>query len=1156
MSLVRWVALVALVWTPVAVSKDASLDAGKDARPKFKYALEIDRERRMVLADQKRDELIAQLENDIIPKFEADHPQRPDLLFQLSEYYWEKFRFLYAQEEQQNDQAYQRYQARLTAGEKNLTAPKVDHRESEQHRARTMALYEEILSQHPKFEKTDQVLFSLGSNLQDLSDAKQDPQLRSRAAQRYEELIKRYPQSRLVPDTYVQLGDYYFDNNKLEQATANFQKALRSKVPKIYSYALYKLAWCDFNYNAYEKGLAKLHQVVDYAQSHGQGMVDLRNEALADAVLFYTKLDQPNQAVAYFNSKAEEPRRSKLVAKLGGQLSEAGYYDHSTQVFKKLISEDPMRPQAPAFQEAIVANFEQLRQRDSVKKEVKALAETYRPGGEWWKANLKDRTVLREAFSVGEEATRKIVTEYHTEAQKTDQVNTYRLTRDLYRQYITAFSTSEDPEFVSDYAFNMMFYYAQILWGLEEWEASADAYDRVVAFKVPDRPEARDLAKEEYRKIAAFSAILAYDKLIKIERGELTATVLKDGQKIREDKDKGGMSKLGKGIKRDVRAQPVALTRFEQKMVAASDAYARLDPALREQKDEVEIRANAALIYFDKNHFPEAEKRFAELISRWPEEERAREAADLTMFVMEGQERWEELRDASARFLTNAKLAKPGSEFAQRVGGVLEGSSYKWIDEVVNKKNQQPLVAAEQFLKFVEAYPKAKTADRAMTYAMLLFRDAGQLDRAILTGERALQLHSGSPLEPKVRFTLAKLYEVTADFQRSAQMNEAFLASQDRRRAAFESLKKKLQEAKGKKASEETVKELTERKATEEELLKESESWVADARFNAGLWWEGLGQHEKAVASFRGYLKQFPDRADAPAIALRVASLYEKDQKWSEANRAYADFQQRYAKKAEPAQQFQARYGQLNVLRQAGRKGEAERAETELVRAWTQLPAPAKEELSALTHYAQARFAQVEPRFVQFQQIKLNRLGTLQRDLKAKQKRLAELEKAYVEVISLGAGTQAIAALTRIGLAYEDLAKNILESPTPRGLDEEQEAMYRGEIEGLAAPVEEKAIEAFEKALEKSYELKLYSDWVFQAQEKLNSYRPGAYAQVRQVEFRGAEYLATSPIVREPAGAGAMAVDPQLGAPPASGKQPEGAAGPEATTPTAMGGAL
>jgi hypothetical protein len=116
--------------------------------------------------------------------------------------------------------------------------------------------------------------------------------------------------------------------------------------------------------------------------------------------------------------------------------------------------------------------------------------------------------------------------------------------------------------------------------------------------------------------------------------------------------------------------------------------------------------------------------------------------------------------------------------------------------------------------------------------------------------------------------------------------------------------------------------------------------------------------------------------------------------------------------------------------------------------------------------------------------------------------------------------------------------------------------MYRGELETLALPLEDKATEALEKALEKAYELGVYSQWTLAAQDQVNRFRPGAYAQVRQVDYRPSDSMVRADLARQPDGAEAS-VAPAPAAPqqPAAPATPEDKAAPstgeKAPAPTA-----
>ncbi|MFL5321483.1 MAG: tetratricopeptide repeat protein, partial [Myxococcaceae bacterium] len=701
------------------------------------------------LADKKRDESIEQLKK-IIPKFEDGAEQKAELLFQLSELYWEKSQYLYRVEMKKLEDDQATYDVAMNKGDKSVKEPKEDHRQSELFRSETMRLYETILRDYPSYNRKDEVLFSLAYNQYEIG--KKDA-----AVKRYEELIKNYPTSKFVPDAYVQLGNHYFDNNNLAKAEENYKRAYATKIPKIASYALYKLGWCDYNAGRLEDGLKKMQDVVSFSEDKKE-FTDLKNEALNDMVSFYVQLDRVDDAISYYKAKAGKKKQPKLIGKLSYGLADAGHHDSAIKGFRYLINDAPMGAAAPEYQQAIVKSYEGLRQRENVKAEIKKLVDLYAPGSQWWKANEADKSIIRNAFSLTEEAMRTMVTDYHAEAQKTKSVATYKLARDIYKQYVDAFASSSDENFVSDQAFNLRFFYAEILWSLEDWEEAAKQYDAVVDFKIPNRDTAKEASNENYRKLAAYNSVLAYTNLLNIERGIAVKTQLDDNKTIDEKKKKDNVKKQA-AVKRqkltEEQMKEKPLTTIEGKLVAACDRYNSMFP---NNPDEIELRYQAAVILFDKSHFVDAARRFSEVILKWPEEKRSQDAADITMSVLEDKEEWLELNKLARAFLGNKKLSKPNTDFTKRVAGVVEGSQYKWVDEVVYKKEKNPSKAAEEFLKFVEEFPRSDNADRALTYAMIIFQEANQIDRGVEAGERVLKEYPGSVFELKTRYTLAVFY--------------------------------------------------------------------------------------------------------------------------------------------------------------------------------------------------------------------------------------------------------------------------------------------------------------------------------------------------------------------------------------------------------------
>src|SRR5207248_1739391 len=128
--------------------------------------------------------------------------------------------------------------------------PKIDSRRSDGYRKQALQLYQLVLEKYPRYERRDEVLFVAGHNLYDSGN-------QGEGLVRYRALIEQYPRSRFVPDAYVQMGEHYFAANDLPRARAAYEKAASFRLPKLYPFALYKLAWCDFNAGAYRAAIDK-----------------------------------------------------------------------------------------------------------------------------------------------------------------------------------------------------------------------------------------------------------------------------------------------------------------------------------------------------------------------------------------------------------------------------------------------------------------------------------------------------------------------------------------------------------------------------------------------------------------------------------------------------------------------------------------------------------------------------------------------------------------------------------------------------------------------------------------------------------------------------------------------------------------------------------
>jgi TolA-binding protein len=463
----------------------------------------------------------------------------------------------------------------------------------------------------------------------------------------------------------------------------------------------------------------------------------------------------------------------------------------------------------------------------------------------------------------------------------------------------------------------------------------------------------------------------------------------------------------------------------------------------------------------------EAGKRLGEVITKWPTNELAGKAADLIMDALASQNQVPELNDLAWKFYKNQKLSKPGSKFALHLMDIIQRTQYQLAKESFDKKDFE--TSGKLFLAFVKAFPKSPFAAQALLSAMFGFEHADKLDLAIPEGEQLLREYGTSDLAIKALDALGHDYERVADFEKAAETYEKYV----------------------------------------DKYPNDKKS--ADSLFNAALWNEGLGQFGKALALYGKYIKVYKDRKDVPEIQYNLGLIYEKQKNWKEAAKAFEVYAKQYGKDLTSGKVFFAKYKQMEDLRKAGEGADdklAAKLGDELLKAYPGLEDAERKDDGNLNGYAQLKFHTLDPLWTKYLAIKFDNPQKIKKQLKEKLTTLPEVEKAYTGILALGDGDWGIAALTRIGFAYLDFAKNLTDSPDPKGLTPEQLDMYRSELENRALPLEDKGIEAIEKALQKSSELKVYNEWALKAEDQENKYRPGAYGEIHNLPFQGSEFFA------------------------------------------------
>lgn len=1014
-------------------------------------------------ADKKRDEAIEKLKN-LLPTVE-EGPSKAELVFRLSEMFWTKSKFKSLRAMQIWDQQLEEWHEAGSKGPQPQLEKIAEYAEAKVFKDEALKLYERLLDNYPDYERKDEVLYNLGSSLYESGDKK-------RGVEMYWTLIKQFPKSDFTPDAWLQLGEHFFNANKVSNAVKAYTNAAATQKPRIYSFAMYKLAWCDFNLQEYDAALDKFRKVVEYAKKQKGGndaakgeiaerdRVQLLEEALNDMVRAYSHLDAVEDAFEYYYKEVGKEKAYRYLHRLARRYNDEGKHALEIKSYQRLNTDFAYAPQAPENQTAIMNAYAQMGKTEEVRKEVRRLIDLYSPNGVWAKRNQDNEKVLSSAFEVVEAELAKLVTEQHRAAQQTKLVETYQLTRDIYKEYLDKFQDS-----INSYRFR--FFFAEILFELKEFEKAAEQYAMVAAAK-PDG---------EFAKHSAYTAILAWEKVLSGDKEELGKKIVE----TKRGKAKGDLAKLEKleelqkGKKYD--AEP--LSAVEQKLADACDIFVKLAP---NDDEVVKVKFKSARLYYIHNHFEKAAERFGEIIDRYPKDALARIAAESILQSFNVRQDWTQLALWSRKFSGHKELTAD-KEFAKKVGEFLEGSSFNEILFVYEPKGDVK-DSGDRYAGFVKEFPSSKYVMVGLFNAVVNYDKSNLLEKALEQAEIALtkykdfkiseaeieksnregsKLPTPADIREKILFLTASFHERLAQFDQSAAYYEQYIK----------------EFAKGPKR--------------------------ADALFNAALFREGLGEYDAAIKNFEQYIAENPKKGDVPDIAWRIGLIHEKKKDFKAAQKHFEQFPSKWGA-GDGARALCAEYKVTQALLAQNKPKDAAAKWEGLIKAYGKLSQDDKVKPCPLDAVAHASFAMLQPEYDEY--MALNLSGSekdMGQKLIKKLEKVDELQKRYTQVLAIGQGDYGIASLYRIGTMYQNLAKAIFDTPCPKRLDEDQCAIYQAALQEKAFPLEEKAIEAYDKALAKAYELGLYNEWLAKTQEALKTYEPGRFPEVQTYELIASE---------------------------------------------------
>ena len=983
-----------------------------------------------------------------VERFEAfiarypDEPRTtPDAMFRLAELYFEQSK----DEQRLAQKEYEEKLKRLPPGEEPPPESPVNFDKS-------IALYRKLIGKFPSYRLADGVYYLLAYVIEQQGGLEE-------ARDTFALLIDRYPQSKFVPEAWMRIGEYWFDspgadaNQGLQTAAAAYLHVAEHPEGALYDKGLYKLGWTYYRLDQYDPAVANFVKLIDtydardkeqedaerlpgagvgftLAQEKKQtaGGGELREEALQYTAISYAdeQWGGVDKAKAFFAKGPPRRWESQFWRKLGDIYFDQTKHAAAIECYQIVLSKDPAAPFAPQLQQKIVQAWERDREFEKAWQARDALVKQFGEGSPWFEANKKDPEILAKTRDLMERSLYSSAVFHHEQAQTYKKAQKYDLALKEFQAAALSYGTYLERFPHAKNLYETRFFHAETLYNALRFEEAATEYARVR----DDNTDGR------YLNESAYAVVLALQKEIdRLERaGKMeTLPLLKAAERPKE-----------------LALKPVELEELWQRQVAAADAFVHVMP--RDEKAP-ELLYKTGETFYRHNQFEEARRRFKLLIDTYPAAPVAEFAGNLTLETFLAEQDWAKVEAFSS------ELAKGGKKLEEKrrgeLSGIRLGARFKRATALMDAKQYEE--ASKLFIAAVDDDPKVEFADKALNNAAFCYQQAFRFDSALKLYERLFTQYPQSALADTALFLVGFSAEKAFDFDKAIDrygvLVDKYAQSPKR----------------------------------------------PDALYNLAHALERLQRYAEAQRAYVRYAQTFPDKEDAPAMLFTGALVAERTKNWRGEISDLTDYIRRFKRNEKEKERIVLAYLKIGLaFKQLGSEASARSSFQDAVAEYDQRKLQPSD-LIAAAAAAEAKFNLAELELAKYDKVKIEARGrgtAFEKSLKAAlNKKAEEREKAlglYKEVaFKYKRPDWVVAALYRAGYLDERFAAALNEAPIPpeiKRAGEEYVAQYQDQLAQLSVPIDERALEAYKKALTTARELKIANEWTRHILESLDKY--------------------------------------------------------------------
>ncbi len=463
-----------------------------------------------------------------------------------------------------------------------------------------------------------------------------------------------------------------------------------------------------------------------------------------------------------------------------------------------------------------------------------------------------------------------------------------------------------------------------------------------------------------------------------------------------------------------------------------------------------DLEFKVAQIYYLHNYFKESIDAFEPIIKRAPKSQAGQDAISFVLDMYSRRKDYVGLKKVSEILMDNPDVAS--SPIGGQLKRILVNTKFKNA-EMLLKDPKNLYASGEAFEKFANENKNSELAVKAQYNAAYSYKKARAVGPALKMYEALLANPDRSPESMKLKAEAAKelppLYQQLGKYVQAAKAYEQYANANP------------------------------------------NSEFAANYFFNAAVIWDGYGFWDNAIRDYEQYEKRERKGADRIEAAYYMGEISRKRGAFSKAAQYYEKYVSGPATNKERI--VEVHFKLYEIAEKMGNKAAIARWRDRTISVQRNF---AQSERGVGAKYAaEAKFSQLKDISDQIKSISLPANDKKQADgIKQKLALIEKLKNEIVQVLRFASGHQIVASYTTLALAYADTAYKIKTAPLPpglRALNKEQIGQYQAKVaEVYVTPLEQKALENFNLAVQNANDLDVYDDYVIAARKNLAKVNP------------------------------------------------------------------